>query len=102
MRILGSRVVRTEDPRLLTGEGHYVDTVDLADALHVPYVRSTVPHARLRSVDVDAARRAPGVVAVLSAADVDLVDLRPPAFFPHLEQAKLRPVFARDPVRCVV
>src|SRR5438552_18412385 len=101
MRILGSRVVRTEDPRLLTGEGQYVDTLDFANALHVTYVRSTVPHARLRSVDVDAARAVPGVVAVLTAADVDIADLPPPAFFPHLDQTKLRPILARDRVRFV-
>jgi carbon-monoxide dehydrogenase large subunit len=101
MRILGSRVVRTEDPRLLTGEGHYVDALDLAGALHVTYVRSTVPHALLRSVDVDAARAVPGVVAVLTADDVDIADLPPPMFFPHLDPTKLRPVLARNRVRFV-
>ena len=60
MKILGSRVVRTEDPRLLTGAGQYVGTVDLDDALHVTYVRSTQPHALIRSIDVDAARRGAG------------------------------------------
>ncbi len=101
MKLLGSRVVRTEDPRLLTGRGQYVGTVDLDDALHVTYVRSTQPHALIRSIDVDAARTAPGVVAVLTAADIGLADLVPPAFFPHLDHSKLRPVLARDRVRFV-
>ncbi|MBW8826133.1 MAG: xanthine dehydrogenase family protein, partial [Acidobacteria bacterium] len=73
--ILGTRVQRVEDPRFLTVGGTYSDDLRdprLAGALHVTFVRSTMAHARLSSVDVSAARSAPGVVAVLTAADLGL------------------------------
>jgi len=79
MSILGTRVVRTEDPRLLTAGGTYVDDLaepELAGAARVTFVRSPVAHARITGLDTSAAREAPGVVAVLTAADLD--DLPPP------------------------
>jgi len=79
MSILGTRVVRTEDPRLLTTGATYVD--DLRDpaligAAHVTFVRSPLAHARITGIDTEGARAEPGVVAVLTAADLDDV---PPA-----------------------
>jgi carbon-monoxide dehydrogenase large subunit len=79
MSILGTRVVRTEDPRLLTLGGTYVDDLrlpELAGAARVTFVRSPVAHALITGIDVSAAREAPGVIAVLTAAD--LTDLGPP------------------------
>jgi aerobic carbon-monoxide dehydrogenase large subunit len=79
MSILGTRVVRTEDPRLLTVGGTYVDDVrapELAQVARVTFVRSPVAHAQITGIDTAAARRAPGVVAVLTVADMD--DLPPP------------------------
>lgn len=79
MSILGTRVVRTEDPRLLTAGGTYVDDLrvpELAQASRVTFVRSPIAHALITGIDVSAAREAPGVVAVLTAADLD--DLPPP------------------------
>ncbi len=79
MSILGTRVVRTEDPRLLTAGGTYVDDLrvpELAQAARVTFVRSPIAHAEIAGMDVTAARQAPGVVAVLTAADMD--DLPPP------------------------
>jgi aerobic carbon-monoxide dehydrogenase large subunit len=79
MSILGTRVVRTEDPRLLTAGGTYVDDLrvpELAQAARVTFVRSPVAHAAIAGIDVAAARDAPGVVAVLTVADMD--DLPPP------------------------
>jgi carbon-monoxide dehydrogenase large subunit len=70
--ILGNRVVRREDPRFLTVGGTYVDDVKVEGALHVHYVRSTMPHARITSIDVNEAKAAPGVVAVYTHDDVDL------------------------------
>ena len=99
--ILGNRVVRTEDPHLLLGEGGYVDSLDLPGALRVSFVRSTVPHAVLRSIDVSEARAMPGVVAVHTAAELDLGPFPPPAFFPHLDARFLRHPLARDRVRFV-
>src|SRR5450432_3943482 len=79
MSILGTRVVRTEDPRLLTLGGSYVDDLrvpELADASRVTFVRSPIAHALITGIDAAAAAGAPGVVAVLTAADLN--DLPPP------------------------
>jgi carbon-monoxide dehydrogenase large subunit len=79
MSILGTRVVRTEDPRLLTTGGTYVDDLrvpELAQASRVTFVRSPIAHALISGIDTAAALAAPGVVAVLTAADLD--DLPPP------------------------
>src|SRR2546421_249106 len=62
---------------MLTVGGTYVDDLELVDAAHVVYVRSPIAHARIASVDVAAAMAAPGVLAVLSAADCDLPSRRP-------------------------
>ncbi|MBO0776521.1 MAG: xanthine dehydrogenase family protein molybdopterin-binding subunit, partial [Actinobacteria bacterium] len=79
MSILGTRVVRTEDPRLLTAGGTYVDDLqmpELTGAARVTFVRSPFAHARITGIDTSAARGAPGVAAVLTAADMN--DLPPP------------------------
>ena len=70
--ILGHAVRRREDPRLVTGTGRYVDDIQPDRCLHVAFVRSTLAHASIRAVDIAAAASAPGVVAVLTAADLDL------------------------------
>jgi aerobic carbon-monoxide dehydrogenase large subunit len=79
MSILGTRVIRTEDPRLLTVGGTYVDDLrvpELVGAARVTFIRSPVAHALIKSIDTAAARQAPGVVAVLTVRDMD--DLGPP------------------------
>lgn len=70
--ILGHAVRRREDPRLITGKGRFVDDIETDRCLHVAFVRSTLAHATIRAVDVAAAAAAPGVVAVLTAADLGL------------------------------
>ena len=77
MSLLGERVKRTEDRKFLTTGGTYVDDLPLEGALWVTYLRSTVAHARVNSIDVDEARSAPGVVAVVTGDDVDLAPLPP-------------------------
>jgi carbon-monoxide dehydrogenase large subunit len=67
---IGARVKRTEDPRLLTGTGTFVDDRQVHGVLHVAFCRSDHAHARILSIDVAAARAAPGVIAVLAAADL--------------------------------
>ena len=67
---IGARVKRGDDPRLLTGRGRYVDDLTLPRMVHVAFVRSAHAHARLARVVLDAARRAPGVVGVLTGEDV--------------------------------
>jgi aerobic carbon-monoxide dehydrogenase large subunit len=97
--ILGNRVVRREDPRLITGNGTYVDDVRLDGALHLVYVRSTMAHARITTIDVAEAKAAPGVVEVLTGADVDLAPIVPN--IPMLNQEMKRPWLATDKVRYV-
>jgi carbon-monoxide dehydrogenase large subunit len=100
--ILGTRVLRTEDPRFLTSGGVYTeDVVDdrLAGACHVFFVRSPVAHARIQSIDVTAAREAPGVVGVYTAADLaDLPTIEPSPMF---NGQMVHPVLASDKVRHV-
>ena len=102
MSILGTRVLRTEDPRFLTSGGVYTeDVVDdrLAGACHVFFVRSPVAHARILAIDVTAAREAPGVVAVFTAADLDDLPLIKPSEMFNAQMT--RPVLAADKVRYV-
>jgi carbon-monoxide dehydrogenase large subunit len=68
--LVGTRTPRVEDPRLLTGQGRYVDDLSPAGTLHAAFVRSPVPHGRLVLVDATAARAVPGVALVLTAADL--------------------------------
>ncbi len=106
-RYVGERVRRNEDARLLTGRALFVDDVQLEGMLHVAFLRSQYAHARLTGVDVSAARRRPGVVAVYTAAD--LGDywrpgplLVPPPPIPNLVfHARTQVPLARDTVRHV-
>jgi carbon-monoxide dehydrogenase large subunit len=67
---LGGAVRRREDPRLITGAGLYTDDVRLDQCLHAVFVRSSMAHARLKSVDVTLAAAMPGVVGIFGAADL--------------------------------
>ena len=69
-RIVGQPITRNEDPRLLTGQALFVDDVNMPGMLHAAFLRSDYAHARLRSVDVSAARERPGVLAVYTAEDM--------------------------------
>jgi carbon-monoxide dehydrogenase large subunit len=69
-KIVGARIKRSEDPRLLTGGGAFTDDRRTASVLHVAFRRSDQAHARIRGIDCSAARAAPGVVAVLAAEDL--------------------------------
>jgi aerobic carbon-monoxide dehydrogenase large subunit len=69
-KIIGARIKRTEDPRLLTGRGAYTDDRQVARELHVAFRRSDQAHARIRAIDCVAARAAPGIVAVFTAEDL--------------------------------
>lgn len=99
MGILGNATRRVEDPALLSVGGHYVADLPLPGALAAHYVRSSVAHGRLRSVQIAAAAAAPGVVAVLTAADLDVGPLRAGA--PGVDQAMWRPLLATRTVRFV-
>ena len=69
-RYIGERVLRKEDPRLLTGRGQFVDDVALPGMLHVAFARSTVASGTIRSIDLDAAREVPGVHAIYTQSDL--------------------------------
>ncbi len=96
--ILGHAVRRREDPRLVTGTGHFVDDMRPERCLHLAFVRSTLAHARIRSLDVVAAAATPGVVAVLTGND-----LRLPARvgFQMVPETLARPPLATERVRFV-
>ncbi len=69
-RYVGQRITRNEDPRLLTGQALFVDDMDIPGMLHAAFLRSDYAHARVKSIDVSAARKRPGVVAVYTAEDL--------------------------------
>ena len=98
--ILGNAVRRLEDPTLLTGDGKYVDDLVEPNMLHVAFVRSTVAHANVLSVDDGEAKSMPGVVGVYHSRGDDLG-------VPSLQQFQMmpetlnRPAFATDKVRFV-
>ncbi|HTJ02050.1 MAG TPA: xanthine dehydrogenase family protein molybdopterin-binding subunit [Methylovirgula sp.] len=68
--LIGSPVERIEDLRFLTGRGQYVGDLGTQDALHAAVLRSTVAHGRIRKIDAQAARALPGVLAVITAAEI--------------------------------
>ena len=69
-RYFGERIKRNEDPRLLMGQGLYVDDVDLPNMLHVAFVRSPYAHAKINNIDVSQALLREGVVAIYTANDL--------------------------------
>jgi carbon-monoxide dehydrogenase large subunit len=96
--ILGNPVRRVEDPRILFGGTRYVADLELTGATTAVFVRSTMAHARLESVDTEAAGKMPGVVGVFTAADLGLPDI--PAFA-MAPQSMARPALATGVVRFV-
>ena len=97
--ILGSRVLRSEDPRLLTVGGTYLDDVDVPGVAYVTYVRSSLAHAEISLLDVTAAAQMDGVLGVVTAVDVQDFPPLPPD--PMANQGMLQPWLARDRVRYV-
>ena len=99
MSMIGNRVVRREDPNLLTVGGMFVADVGPDNAAHVTFVRSTMAHALLTEVDVSKAAGMPGVVAVHTAESLGLSPQPPPQAF--LNQEMTRTWLAKDRVRFV-
>ena len=66
---LGQPVTRKEDPRLLTGRGRFIGDIDVVRQAYAVFLYSPHAHARIRSIDTEAARRAPGVHAVLTGQE---------------------------------
>ncbi len=106
--ILGNRVLRKEDPKFLTTGGKYVDDLLdeplLAGAAHVTYVRSSQAHGHIRSIDTSGALEMPGVIAVLTAADLGLEPV-PSQFNPMVARGLLaidKVRFVGEPVAVVI
>jgi len=96
--ILGNPVIRLEDPRILRGEVRYVDDLGPPGAAHVTFVRSTIAHARVASIDTSAAEAMPGVVAVYTAENLAVPDVQGFVMLPPVFN---RPALARGVVRFV-
>ena len=111
---IGEPVLRTEDPKLLRGEGRYTDDINLPRQAYAFIVRSTVAHGRIKSIDTQAAKAMPGVLGVYTGEDLkaygtlqsalplkskDGSDLKKPPR-PALPTDKVR--FVGDPIACVV
>jgi CO/xanthine dehydrogenase Mo-binding subunit len=69
-RWLGKSINRVEDPRFLRGEGRYIDDISLPGMAHAAIVRSPHAHARIVRIDTSKAEALPGVVKVVTGADV--------------------------------
>ncbi|MCU1394046.1 MAG: Carbon-monoxide dehydrogenase, molybdopterin binding, large subunit [Ilumatobacteraceae bacterium] len=99
MGMIGERIVRTEDPALLTGNGTFVDNLDIPGAVHVVYARAQMAHARITGIDIADALEAPGVLGVFTAADLDLGPF--PIDIPFLPAHYPRTALASDVMRYV-
>ncbi len=91
---IGASVPRVEDFRLLTGKGRFVDALRLDGMAHGVVFRSTMAHARVLSMDIEEARRSPGVLAVLRGKDFVRAGLRPIGFHAIVEGEGGRPMSA--------
>src|SRR5215831_14416718 len=100
---IGRPVLRVEDERLLRGGSRYVsDLIATSTALRVKVLRSPHAHARLVTIDASSARTMPGIVTVLTVADLDgIKDLPCDWAAPGMDVTPLHPVLARDRVRYV-
>jgi len=106
---VGKRFKRKEDPRLVRGISHYTDDIKLPNLVHCVFVRSPHAHARILSINADAARSHPGVLAVVTSADLEglgmipcamqMPDLKVP---PHPALAKGHVRYVGEPVAAVV
>jgi len=110
VKFVGDRHLRKEDPRLLTGRGRYVADLALPGLLHAVILRSPHAHARIRRIDAERARAHPGVVDVVTFADLGPAGRAMPMVPPHPELrghnfaplAGARARFVGEPVAAVV
>jgi aerobic carbon-monoxide dehydrogenase large subunit len=106
-RFFGAPVKRNEDRKLLTGQGLFIDDVELPGLLHVAFLRSQVAHARIKTIDVSRALKRPGVVAVYTAGDLGAywkpgpLLVPPPPIAGIIFNARTQVPLAREKVRHV-
>src|SRR6202790_3058884 len=74
-RTFGARIERNVDPKLLRGEGAFVDDIPLPESLPVAFARSPFAPARIRSIDTRIAKKRPGIVAVYTCEDIGDLDI---------------------------
>ncbi len=102
--LFGSAIKRREDPRLITGNATYTDDIKLPGLTYAAFHRSPYAHARITRVDVSEAKKAPGVIAVYTGADIkDRVAPVPCAWNPPNCDLKVpaHPLLAHETVRYV-
>ncbi|WP_427136648.1 xanthine dehydrogenase family protein molybdopterin-binding subunit [Pseudarthrobacter sp. S9] len=108
---VGRARLRKEDAHLITGRSRYTDNITLPGMLHLAMVRSPFAHAKITSVDVAAAKSSPGVVAVLTGADVAAEQGSLPNAWPITPDQKAPPhpaiavdevAFAGEVVACII
>src|SRR5258706_14867476 len=97
-RHVGERVARSEDLRLLTGRGRFVDDIAVPGMLHAAFLRSPIARGTIRRIDTTAARGVPGVHAVLTGAELNplVKSLRPLFWPPSLPYPRLMALSDRD------
>ena len=105
---VGQAIRRVEDQRFLTGTGRYTDDITVPGQVYLYLLRSTHAHADITAIDVSAAKAAPGVLAVLTSADLDAMNIGglpceivPPNLDGTMLTAPVRPVLAKGRVRYV-
>ncbi|MEX0957827.1 MAG: xanthine dehydrogenase family protein molybdopterin-binding subunit [Burkholderiales bacterium] len=91
---IGQALKRREDQRLLFGTGRYLDDVSLENEAHVAFLRSPHAHARIVSIDIEAAKKMPGVVAVFTGAELKADGVEPLPINPGLKRADGKPMSA--------
>src|SRR5438094_2783549 len=108
-KLLGASIKRREDPRFITGKGHYTDHLTLPGITYAAFVRSPHAFARIKKIDTAAAVKHPGVVAIFTGKDMTgvnslpcgwlLPDLKVP---PHMPLASDAARYVGDPVAIVI
>jgi CO/xanthine dehydrogenase Mo-binding subunit len=98
--MFGARIERNVDPKLLRGEGVFVDDIPLPNALHVAFARSPFARARIRSIDARAAKTRPGIVSIYTCEDIGDLDIEMPLLIPHpsMKYPQTQRPLARDQV----
>jgi carbon-monoxide dehydrogenase large subunit len=108
-RLFGKSIKRREDPRFITGRGHYTDDLKLEGLTYAAFVRSPHAHARVRGIDTTAAKSHPGVVAIFTGKDMTGVNSLPCGWLlPELKVPPHPPLvtdvaqYVGDPVAVVI
>jgi carbon-monoxide dehydrogenase large subunit len=98
--LIGASIKRVEDENLITGVGCYVDDINLPGMLHLAFLRSPYPHAKIVSIDTSKAKTMAGVELVITGHDIsEKISLKPSQMLPNMKIPP-HPVLARGAVHC--